>query len=132
MKIVQFLAIVLLLAFPYSYYAMFIQYEVGNILGYVTGLVVLIIVTVWAALTRQLIPFIIGAIATIATSYAYAGREHARNWETMFLSFSPVQYSLVVSIIYVVLMGILFYALQPKKQTSSYKRYSGPRKRVRW
>lgn len=132
MKIVQFIAIVLLLAFPYSYFAMFIQYEVGNILGYVTGLIVCMLVTVWAALTRQLIPFILGLVATIATSYAYAGREHGRDWETMFFSFTPAQYSLVVSVVYVVLMSVLFYMLQPKKQTSSYKRYSGPRKRKRW
>ena len=132
MKIVQFIAIILLLAFPYSYFAMFIQYEVGNILGYVTGLIVFIIVTVWAALQRQLIPFILGALATMVTSYAYAGRPHANDWETMFFSFTPAQYSLLLSIIYVGLMSILFYLLQPKKNASSYRSYSTSRKRRRW
>ena len=132
MKIVQFIAIVLLLAFPYSYFAMFIQYEVGNILGYITGFFIFILLTIWAALTRQWMPFTLGAAATVATSYAYAGRAHGRDWETMFFSLSPVQYSLVVSLMYIVLMGVLFYALQPKKQASSHKRYVGPRKRARW
>lgn len=108
---------------------MFIQYEVGNILGYVTGFIIFIIVTVWAALARKLIPFIIGMLATITTSYAYAGRAHSNDWETLFYSLTPAQYSLAVSFVYVVIASVLFFVLQPKKQTSSYKRYSGPRKR---
>lgn len=120
MKVVQAILIVLLLAFPYSYFAMFMHYEVGNIISYVVGFIIFAIVTLWAARQRLLIAYIIGSVLTVITSYWFASREHDERWESMFYSFEPAQYSIAVSVAFIGLTAIVYYFTKAEKRQSYY------------
>ena len=120
MKVVQAMIILLLLAFPYSYFSMFMQYEVDTILGYIVSLLILVGVTIWAARQRQFIVFIAGCVLTFVISYAYASRAHTDEWQTMFFSLDPAQFSIAVSAVFIIIASVLFYFLKAEKRSSYY------------